>query len=452
MLLRGAAGAGLVKTASIGVMFVCHLVLARTLGPDEYGVFAVARSWTDLALLLAVLGLDTSLVRFVARYRALGDDAALRGVLHWSRRLAMAAGCAAGGGVVLAATILRPRTGESMWIALVIGGMLLPLVAATVIRQAALCGFKRAGWNEAPLAVVRPAVLVGGLLGLTLFFEGTWSAGTAMAVNGAALLASLALADRWLRTEMPVPSDGSQRRSETGEWWRVSLPMLLDSTLRVAVHEIDVIVIGIVLGPAQAGIYAVSLNLARLMAFGLMAGNAIGGPLIAELQAQGDLQALQRTVRLACRISTGVALGVGALLICGRGLALDAFGEAFQAGSTLVLILGAGQFVNAVTGPVGPLLTMTGHQNVNLRISVVMALLNVGLSYPATALWGMAGAAAVTGTLVAVRNVWSWWEVRLRLGISALPHEAGRPSVFRSHQARREGPVQEVVCESMAVH
>jgi hypothetical protein len=52
--------------------------------------------------------------------------------------------------------------------------------------------------------------------------------------------------------------------------------------------------------------------------------------------------------------------------------------------------------------------------------------LNVGLSYPATVVWGMEGAAVVTGTLVALRNLWSWWEVRRRLGISALPVDLSR--------------------------
>jgi O-antigen/teichoic acid export membrane protein len=64
---------------------------------------------------------------------------------------------------------------------------------------------------------------------------------------------------------------------------------------------------------------------------------------------------------------------------------------------------------------------MTGHQDVNLRISLVVTVLSVVLCYPATVLWGMEGTATVTGTLVAARNLWTWWEVRRNLGISALP-------------------------------
>jgi O-antigen/teichoic acid export membrane protein len=402
-------------------MFVCHVVLARTMGVEQYGVFAVARSWIDLIVLPALLGLDLALVRFVARYRALEDEAGLHAVLRWSTRTAAAAGLVVGAAVVATATLFRATIGDSLWQALLIGGVTLPLLSATVIRQTALRGFKRAGLHEAPLAVVRPMLLIAGLLGLWLIPGVSITAGWAMAVNGMGLLIALAVAERWLRREAPARPSAAISGAQPREWLRTSMPMLLDSTLRVTLNEIDVIVIGIVLGPVSAGIYAVALNLARLMAFGLAAGGSVCAPLIAELQTRGDLVTLQATVRLACRISTGVALLVGGLLVLARGLALDAFGEAFQAGSALVLILAAGQFVNAVTGPVGPLLTMTGHQNINLRISLGITALTIGLCYPATALWGMEGTAAVTGTLVAVRNLWSWWEVRRRMGISALP-------------------------------
>ena len=418
-LIRGAACAGGVKVVAIGVMFVVHLVLARVLGVEEYGAFSVARSWTDLCVLVAVLGIDSSLVRFVSQYRAQGDKAALHGILRWSRRVPLVVGCVAGAALAAASWLLRDRIGDSLCVALIAGGVSLPLLAAVTTRQAALRGFQRAGFHELPLSVVRPMLLAAGMFLLPVFTSGTATAGAAMAVNILALLGALIAAEYGLSRQ--VTAAEVQPRYEARRWLGVSAPMLLDSTMRVAVNEIDIIVIGIVIGPAQAGIYAVALNLARLMAFGLAAGNSITAPLIAELNTRGDRAAMQSVVRLACSISTGVALAVGLMLVLVRSLALDLFGDAFQAGATLVLILAAGQFINAATGPVVGLLNMTGLQTVNLRITLVIAVLNVGLSYPAARMFGMEGAAAVTGTLVAARNLWCWWEVRRRLQISALP-------------------------------
>ena len=417
--VRGAASSGLVKVMAIGVMFVVHLVLARVLGVEEYGAFSVARSWIDLCVLAAVLGIDSSLVRFVSQYRVQGDEAALRGILRWSRRVPLAAGTVAGTAFVAASWLLRDRIGDSLCLALIAGGVSLPLLAAVTTRQAALRGFQRAGIHELPLSVVRPTLLAAGMFLLPVVTSAPATAGAAMAVNILALLGALVAAEYGVRRQLTAAD--VQPRYETRHWLGVSTPMLLDSTMRVAVNEIDIIVIGIVIGPAQAGIYAVALNLARLMAFGLAAGNSITAPLIAELNTQGDREAMQSVVRLACSISTGVALAVGLLLVLVRSFALELFGEAFQAGATLVLILAAGQFVNAATGPVVGLLNMTGLQTVNLRITVVIALLNVGLSYPAARLFGMEGAATVTGALVAARNLWVWREVRRRLQIRALP-------------------------------
>ncbi len=420
-LVRGAASAGIVKISAIGVMFACHLVLARVLGVHEYGVFAVARSWIDVCALLAVVGIDSSLVRFVSQYRVQKDAAALNGILRWGGRVPLMAGSLVGAVFLMAAWLFRERIGDSLSRALMAGGAGLPLLALVTTRQAALRGFKRAGFNELPLSVIRPLLLLAGVLLLPIVFSGTITAVAAMGINIIALLAALAVAERYVRREVPPADAAVLPRYEARRWLGVSAPMLLDSTMRVAVNEIDVIVIGIVLGPAQAGIYAVALNLARLMAFGLAAGNTITAPLISELNTRGDRESLQSVVRLACGISTGVALAVGLMLVLVRSFALDLFGEAFQAGSALVLILAAGQFVNAATGPVVGLLNMTGLQTVNLRITVVIALLNVGLSYPAIRWFGMEGAAALTGGLVAIRNLWCWWEVRKRLEISALP-------------------------------
>lgn len=418
-LVRGTASAAVVKVSAIGVMLVVHLVLARVLGVEEYGVFSVARSWIDVCVLVAVLGIDSSLVRFVSQYRVQGDEAALQGILRWSRRVPLVVGSVAGAAFVAASWLLRDRIGDSLCLALMAGGASLPLLAAVTTRQAALRGFQRAGFHELPLCVVRPVLLAAGIFLLPVFTSDPATAGTAMVVNILSLLGALMAAEYGLCRQMTAAE--VQPRYETRRWLGVSAPMLLDSTMRIAVNEIDIIVIGIAIGPAQVGIYAVALNLARLMAFGLAAGNSITAPLIAELNTRGDREAMQSVVRLACSISTGVALAVGLLLVLVRSFALNLFGEAFQAGATLVLILAAGQFVNAATGPVVGLLNMTGLQNVNLRITLVIALLNVGLSYPAARMFGMEGVAVVTGTLVAGRNLWCWWEVRRRLQISALP-------------------------------
>jgi O-antigen/teichoic acid export membrane protein len=114
-----------------------------------------------------------------------------------------------------------------------------------------------------------------------------------------------------------------------------------------------------------------------------------------------------------------VALAVA--LMIGSHLVLGAFGDAFQAGRGVVLILAAGQMFNAATGPVGGLLNMTGHHDRYARITVTISTLNLIGNIPGVMFWGIHGAAAVTSTLIAVQNVWAWYEVRRLLDIDSTP-------------------------------
>ena len=107
--------------------------------------------------------------------------------------------------------------------------------------------------------------------------------------------------------------------------------------------------------------------------------------------------------------------------MAGSHLVLGAFGDAFQAGRGVVLILAVGQLFNAATGPVAGLLNMTGHHDRYARITVTISTLNLIGNVPGVLLWGMHGAAAVTSTLIAAQNVWAWYEVRRLLDIDSTP-------------------------------
>ena len=77
------------------------------------------------------------------------------------------------------------------------------------------------------------------------------------------------------------------------------------------------------------------------------------------------------------------------------------------------------QVVNAATGPVGYLLNMTGYQDLNFKILMTMLVLNAEFNYPAIRMFGITGAAVVTAIIGSVNNLWTWWEVRRRIGISS---------------------------------
>jgi len=189
------------------------------------------------------------------------------------------------------------------------------------------------------------------------------------------------------------------------------------ASTHMVLSQTDVALLGIYSGTTQAGIYAVMVRLSDLVVFGLTAANAIAAPMISEYYHAGRHFELQRTVRLAAYASFAFALLSGIGLILFSGLIIGFFGDEFVAGRTALFILLAGQLVSALTGPVGYLMSMTGHHNRMAMIQGIAAVLNLLLNVVLIPRYGMEGAAMATAVTLILWNVWMLIFVRRCLGI-----------------------------------
>jgi len=82
-----------------------------------------------------------------------------------------------------------------------------------------------------------------------------------------------------------------------------------------------------------------------------------------------------------------------------------AFGEAFTTSATALAIITVGQVINAVTGPVGYLLIMSGHENKATFSVGIGAGLNLLLNVILILFWGIEGAAVATAVTLGVVNL-----------------------------------------------
>ena len=69
ILARGAGGAFIADALGRVFAFGLQLLLARLMGVEQYGIFAYVLAWLNILVLVAKLGLDTMLVRFVPIYK-----------------------------------------------------------------------------------------------------------------------------------------------------------------------------------------------------------------------------------------------------------------------------------------------------------------------------------------------------------------------------------------------
>lgn len=425
-LARGAAGAFAVNVIGVAILYLTHVFLARVMGVEHYGVFTYVATCTGVLLLFGRIGLDTSILRYLAAYRSKGEWSSMRGILRRSDQLAVLASTAVGTIAAAVTWAARVTLGPELTRTFLTAFAILPLISLSTLRQAALRALGHPVLASLINSILRP-FLLAILVGLLHFWHaGPIDGAVATTINGLAVAACFIAGMGLVRRFLPRPVMECQPVFRDRQWLTLALPAFLSLGLFVVLHSTDKIMIGAIVGMRDAGIYVAVSKSAGLTAFGLNAVSVVLAPMISRLHALGKRAELQRVLTLAAWGLLAFTVPTGLLLlVLGRHI-LGFFGHDFVKGYVALAILAAAQIVNALSGSVGTLLMMTGHQ---VRASVILAfavLVNVALNAIMIPYFGLVGAAIATGVAMVLWNVLMLAHVLRRLGINPTVFAFGR--------------------------
>ncbi|HVH68727.1 MAG TPA: oligosaccharide flippase family protein [Gemmatimonadales bacterium] len=414
----GGMGAGAV------VSFVVQIILARALQPTRYGVYAYLLAWVNVAVLLGKLEFDTAALRFVAAYDGQRRDGLLRGFWQYGWRVitrtATGVAVVGGGAAWLLRRHMHPGIEEGIWAAC----LLVPINALLVFTGSTLQGFRRVPEAQLPQLLLRPA-LFG--LSVVLFTAGVGvqlSAGEAVALNAAATAVALGVSLFLLRRATPESARTARPEFETGKWMGTIRSFLVISAAQLVLsQQSDILVVGTLLSPRDAGLYSVASQLSYLTMLGAQAVVFVVLPFVSDLYARGRRAELQRLVVRTVQGCAALSAPVALLLFLGGPIVLRFYGRAFGDAYATLAVLTTGQFVGATLGIIsGFLLTMTGHERAASRMVVGAAALNLTLSFVLTPLFGAVGAAVATVVAGLTRVGLLQWYARRYVGVAARPY------------------------------
>lgn len=427
-LLLGTIGTVFLNLASVSLNFALVLVLSRLLGASGFGAYASAFAWAGVLSVVAVLGLTPLVVRQVATYHAFESWGLLRGIL---RRANQSVALSSAVTIAVAALVGwliygdTPALLRPFWIAL----LLVPLIALTSIRQAAMQGLGRIVLGRIPETLVAPALFIG-LVGVVSTLDDDFSAAWATALQVTAALCAFALGVLFLRRSLPTSVRGAAPEYEMASWRRSGLSLVLLNVVMAANAQVGTILLGALSGAADAGVFNVATRTTTFISFIMLAATYPLMPVAARLHAGGQLEVLQRLVVRAARGILLVAMPTALVLVVFASPILDLFGTGFEGGTTAIRILAIGEVVNVLTGFGGLLLVMSGHESDLARSVAVGAALNLGLSAVLIPLLDVEGAAIATAVSVASLNLVATWFAWRRLQIWA--PVVGRATVPRA--------------------
>ena len=400
---KGAAGSFALKIVAAGLSFIIGVLLARLLGAEGFGTYAYATAWVSLLSVPSVMGLDKLLVREVAVFEKLRQWGSIRRILSWSNMLVlgtslMIAGAAAVAGWFISAE--EPLRLHAFWVAL----LLLPVISATRLRQAALRGLHKVIIGQMPEMLVQPAILILLLVMVMYVMQSKITALHALWINIAATTLAFSFGAVVLYHALPNEAKAAQPYPRNPAWIRSAVPLMLLAALQILNAKLDILMLGSMVGTKETGIYSVASRGAGLITYVLVAVNASLGPSIASLNVSRDRQRLQRMITKSSRIVLLVSLPACVGLIVFGGFFLRIFGQDFASGRAALSILCLGQLFSAAMGSVTLLLIMTGYERDAVITLGGSTILNAALNLLLIPHWGIEGAAMANTASVVMRN------------------------------------------------
>jgi O-antigen/teichoic acid export membrane protein len=415
-LAKGVLQAFLIQGIGAVLLLCMEVLAARILGVVQFGVFSIAMAWVYILSLFCTLGLNHALLKFVPIYIAHQEVGSLKGLLSrsnlWVGGISILI-------VLCSAVVVKVLFNErqDMVLVLTIAMLAVPFNALSSLRQSTLRGLGKISYALAPEFILRPLFFIFFITIATNYLA--VQASIALLINLFVACLVFAIGGFWqsknlsftLKKILPVYHDK--------QWFSVAAPLLLIVGFSLLSSRIGVIFLGIFADEESVAIYTAASKVSDIIIFGLVSANAVVAPMIARLYATQEHNQLQKIVTSAAKGIALFTIPAALVLIFFGHEILSIFGQEFTIGYNALVILVSGQIVNALAGPVGYLMMMTGHQRKAVSIVAFSASINLILSGVLVPMFGVLGASIATAISIMVSNILMIRYVSLTLSIKS---------------------------------
>ncbi|WP_019503958.1 flippase [Pleurocapsa sp. PCC 7319] len=404
-LIKGAAGSFGLKIAGTGLAFVMSIIFARFLGTVGLGTYSYATTWANLLSIPATLGLDQLMVREIAIYRAKSRWDLISGLLRWSNLVVLASSITL---TLVAIAVIWEMKGESntsIVIAVALAMVTVPIISLRKLKLGTMQGLHRIVLGQMPDGLFAPIIVISLTSIVYSVFPKNFNVFWVLAIKIVAITITFFIGASWLLRSLPPEVMQVKPQYERKQWLIAALPFMFLGTTHLINSRIDIIMLGGIKGVETVGIYTIIVAITKLTIFINQAANNVLGPTIASLYSEGQLKQLERLIHKSVLSVFLLSLIIGITMMGVGKYLLLIFGSDFISGRTAMNILIVGQIFNAFTGPVGLVLTMTGHQNYTATSLGLTAVLNIILNALMIPKWGINGAAIATTTSLIVINI-----------------------------------------------
>lgn len=411
-----AQGGGAILFASLfgnGLNYAFGIFLARMLGPSQFGLYALGLTVFNVLSLIALLGMDTSSIKFVSEHLSHGQVGKARSTVVLSACITALCGLLAGLGLALVAEPLSIAIYQKpeLITVLLLFAAAVPLASVTTVLISSLQAYQ----------TIRVTVLIKYLwepigkflLGGIVLWAGFGLAGVLVAIVITLFVSAVVTLRATHRVAKLVRSDFLLWQSEQVQpllaYWR---PLAVATIFDVLAPRSAILILGYWVSASEVGVYQAAFQTATILALVPAAFDIALMPMVARAWAQRDGQRLRQLYQTFPRLISILTIPCCLLLVIFSRETLALFGKDFSVGAASLVMLAVFQLFGHFAGPASSVLLMAGHSRLVMANTVVFGIVSIIANAIAIPIGGILGAAVVVSTsyfvlgLIRTAQVW----------------------------------------------
>lgn len=387
--------------------FVTHLILAKTLSVNEYGIYNFIISLSLIIGIFSLFGFQNSIVKLIPVFRVENDQSKdVRHLIKFATIFTFTLSVLIGLSVysILYFSNMAEQYPLS---ALMIGFLLTPFMVFLRLQSAILRGFNKTVFSIFYETTAREIIFL--CLVLSAVFLGIYfSAAIEILLLFFAVIFMLSIVS-YLHVRRHISDENKPaadvKKTDKKAWLNLSFPMMLVIFAQRLMRRSDIILIGLILNPAMVGVYAIAAQFSEVSAMSQKVVQSVFSSRAASLYAENKTTNLKQ-LYIQNLVFSSVATGVLCLcILISFPYVLAFLGAEFDGAFKALFILIIGHFLMVCVGPAAALLSMTGYEKTIMWITFCAAAGNIILNIPMIYLHGIEGAALVTALCMVLRNI-----------------------------------------------
>ena len=406
---------GLKITAS-GFGFVNSVLLARILGPSDYGKYAIYMSLLIFMAQLLTFGLPMLITREVATLKQKSQWSRLKSIIKisYSTVYVNYTLCCASSSIII---IIFYSNNITIY-ALMILYLIMLFNALNQIRCSILRGLNKIILADMPEFIIQPIVMLSGIILLYIIVQNTFTIITALNIYLVSVFFTFLAGTIILKHAMPNFGRKDNAVYDPKSCLINSLSYLGITLIGTLTNQITLYLVGYLGSSHMAGLFHASMQLAGLIGLGLVSVNLPLQPKIAAAWACNNRNEVIKLISESTKLGTVISIIACIFVMFFAENILSIFGDRFIKATNTIRILAVAQLINAILGPYGLLIAAIGQQHFVMIINLLSLALNILICSLLIPYIGLHGAALAILLSVLLRKALYLLYVKIILNIT----------------------------------